>query len=116
MNDSPALGGIQTVDDIDTAGDFERKHTPFLSCERTDAGVAVHIEVGHWVVHPNTADHFIGWLELLVDGVAIARIDLQGGVTDPVVDLLVRVEPGTPLTAVASCNLHGVWGNSAVAP
>lgn len=116
MNDAPALSGIQRVTDLEAAGDFERKHVPFIACAREDAGVRVHVKVGHWVAHPNNADHFIGWIELQVAGVAVARFDATGGVTDPDVEFLVHVDEGTLLTALASCNLHGAWASDAVAP
>lgn len=116
MSDAPALAGITFVEDLDSAGDFEKKHAPFAHCERDGETVRMMVKVGHWVAHPNQPDHFIEWVEVLANGAPIARFDFTAVAVDPVVTCELRVAPGTDLIVMESCNLHGVWGTRAVAP
>lgn len=116
MSDAPALAGINFVENLDEAGDFEKKHTPYVDCQRDGDTVRVTVKVGHWVAHPNQPDHFIEWIEVLANGVPVARFDFTAVVVDPVVTCELNIAAGTELTAMESCNLHGVWAAKAVAP
>lgn len=116
MSDAPILAGVNKVVDLDSAGDFEKKHTPFIDCVREGEKLTVTVKVGHYVGHPNQADHFIEWIEILAAGAPVARFDLSAVAVDPVVTCVLNVEPGTALAAMESCNLHGVWVAEAVAP
>ena len=109
MSDAPILGSINKVDDIETAGDFERKHTPYISIQDLDGKMKVTVKVGHYVSHPNAADHFISWIELYADAAPIARFDLSPVATDPEVSIIVNLESGTTLRALEYCNMHGLW-------
>ena len=111
MSDSPSLQPVTLVPDFDTADDFAKKHTPFIeSCGSDEGATAVCITVGHQVAHPNEPGHFIDWIELLADGVPLARFDLTPVSTAPRVSISVAVPPGTALRALEHCNLHGVFG------
>jgi superoxide reductase len=116
MSDAPILAGVNKIADLDAAGDFEKKHTPYIECTRDGEKLHVTVKVGHWVGHPNQADHFIEWIEVHAAGAPVARFDLAAVAVDPVVTCVLNVEPGTPLAAMESCNLHGVWVAEAVAP
>jgi superoxide reductase len=116
MSDAPILAGINIVSDIEAAGDFEKKHTPFIECSREGDKVHVSVSVGHWVSHPNQPDHFIEWIEILAAGVPIARFDAAAVAVDPTISCVLHVDAGTELWAQESCNLHGVWRSSVVAP
>lgn len=116
MSDAPILSGLNQVADLDAAGDFEKKHTPYISCERAGDVVRVTVKVGHYVAHPNMPDHFIEWIAVHAAGVPVARFDLSAVATDPEVTCVLRVEPGTPVAAMENCNLHGVWVAETVAP
>lgn len=116
MSDAPALAGINFVEDLEAAGDFEKKHTPKITASREGDKVVVTVAVGAWVAHPNQADHFIEWVELHANGAPIARASFAAAVTDPTVVFSVDVEAGTALAALESCNLHGIWKGVAVAP
>ena len=116
MSDAPALAGLNHVEDLDAAGDFEKKHTPFIDCTRDGDTVRMTVKVGHWVAHPNQPDHFIEWIAVHAAGVPVARFDLSAVAVAPRVTCVLAVEPGTPLAAMESCNLHGVWVSEAVAP
>ncbi|NTW29553.1 MAG: superoxide reductase [Coriobacteriia bacterium] len=109
MPDAPILGGIHRPEDLTTADDFTKKHTPFVSCERTGESCEVFVEVGHAVSHPNTPDHFIEWIELRVGDATVARFDFSAVVTQPSIKCRLNLEPSTEIVAYASCNLHGVW-------
>jgi superoxide reductase len=97
------------VEDLDAVTDFERKHTPYIETAAVDGGTEVTVKVGHYVAHPNAADHFIAWIELYADDASIARFDLSPMATDPVVSVVVNVDAGTKLKAIEHCNLHGLW-------
>jgi superoxide reductase len=109
MSDAPVLGGIHRTDDVEAADDFTKKHIPYIHAVREGDRVTVTVAVGHYVSHPNTPDHYIEWIELLANDVPIARFDFSAVATEPKVIALVKVDPGTKLTALESCNLHGVW-------
>jgi len=116
MSDAPILAGINKIADIDAAGDFEKKHTPYIECARDGEKVKVTVKVGHWVSHPNQPDHFIDWIEIHAAGAPIARFDLSAVAVDPIVSCVVNVAPGTVLAAMESCNLHGLWVAETIAP
>ncbi len=108
MSDAPILEPLNLVTDFDAAGDFEKKHTPYVVAEQVDGAYKLTVTVGHEVTHPNQADHWIGWIELYVGDAAVARFDLAPVVTAPVVSVLLDLEPGTVVRAVEHCNLHGL--------
>jgi superoxide reductase len=116
MSDAPALAGVNFVENLDAAGDFEKKHTPYIACTREGDSVKVTIEVGHWVSHPNQPDHFIEWIEVTAAGAPVARFDMAAVAVQPTLTCMLAVDPGTELAALESCNLHGVWKAVAVAP
>lgn len=109
MSDAPILNGVNKVADLAAAGDFEKKHTPHIDLEPVDGGTLVTITVGWDVTHPNGPDHYITWIELLANGGPIARFELSPVATAPTVSVVVNADPGTVLTAIEHCNLHGLW-------
>lgn len=109
MSDAPILGAINHVTDLNSVTDFERKHTPYIVAEAVEGGVRVSVKVGHYAPHPNQPDHFIDWIEILVGGAPLARFDLSPVATLPDVSVIVAADPGTTLSALEHCNLHGVW-------
>jgi len=115
MSDAPILGPINRVTDLEAAGDFEKKHTPYLAVEQMGDAYLVTVKVGHYVSHPNQPDHFIEWIMLYADEAPIARFDLSAVAVHPSVTAIVAVDPGTTLTAVECCNLHGLWAASVTA-
>ena len=109
MSDAPVLGGIHRMEDLDTADDFTKKHTPYIHAIREGDRVTVTVAVGHYVSHPNMPDHFIEWVELHANGAPVARFDFTADAVEPKVIALLNLDPGTTLVALESCNLHGVW-------
>jgi superoxide reductase len=116
MSDAPVLAGVNKVADLDAAGDFEKKHTPYIECRRDGDRVIVTVKVGHWVAHPNQPDHFIQWIEVHANGAPVVRADLAAVAADPTVTCVLAVAPGTPIAATENCNLHGVWMAETTAP
>lgn len=106
MADAPA---INIVTDFAAAGDFEKKHTPFITLEAALDRLIVNVEVGHEVAHPNGPDHYITFIELYANGAPIARLDLSPAVTYPKFCIPVSLPPDTVVRAVEHCNLHGLW-------
>ena len=109
MSDAPILQAAKIVDDYAGADDFTKKHTPLI--EVTDEGdkKKITIQVGKDVPHPNEAGHWIVWIELQADGNTIGRFDFGPGAAYPHVCVRVTADPGTTLTAIEYCNLHGLF-------
>ena len=113
MSDAPILGPVNLVDDLDAADDFEKKHTPYISVEAAEDRTRIGVSVGHYVAHPNDADHFISWIEIYADDAPIARFDLSPVATAPDVSIVVSVDAGTTIRVLEYCNLHGLWAAEA---
>lgn len=109
MSDAPILGPLNLVTDFAAAGDFEKKHTPYIVAEQINSGYRLTVTVGHEVPHPNQPDHWISWIELQIGDAPVARFDLAPMVATSVVSAILDVEPGTVVRAVEHCNLHGLW-------
>lgn len=75
------------------------KHVPVI--EVTDDGIKV--TVGS-VAHPMAEDHYIQWIEVIVDG-KTCRAWLNPGDAP---EALFKVQ-GSSITAREYCNLHGHW-------
>ena len=75
------------------------KHIPVIA--KMEGGVRV--SVGS-VLHPMTDEHFIEWIELLIDE-KVYRKQLKAG-DEPVAEFYIE---GESFTARAYCNLHGHW-------
>jgi superoxide reductase len=109
MNESPVLGGIHRVEDIDAADDFSKKHVPYITVTRDGDKVTITVEVGHYVTHPNLPDHWIDYLEIYAKDAAIATYNFAAGVVAPKITAVAMLDPGTKVMVSARCNLHGVW-------
>jgi desulfoferrodoxin-like iron-binding protein len=109
MNESPILGGVHTVENLDTADDFSKKHVPFVSFERAGDVVTLTVEVGHYVAHPNLPDHWIELIEIVANGAPIATYYFAAGVVAPKVTAVAALDPGTKVVVFERCNLHGLW-------
>jgi superoxide reductase len=101
------------------APEFEgkEKHVPDISLSDSDVGTLVTIKVGKEVLHPTTKEHHIEWVQLFgetQDGkfVQVGTLYFGKGTSLPVGTLTIKREDYTSLTALAYCNLHGVWESS----
>ena len=75
------------------------KHVPVV--EKIDGGVKV--KVGD-VAHPMEDDHFIEWIEIIVDGKSYRQFLEPGDAPEAVFKV-----DATSITAREYCNLHGHW-------
>ena len=75
------------------------KHVPVI--EKVDGGIRV--KVGS-VSHPMQEDHYIEWIEVMVDGKAYRQFLSPGDVPEAVFPL-----EGESISAREFCNLHGLW-------
>ena len=75
------------------------KHVPVI--EKTDMGVKVIVGS---VEHPMEDDHYIEWIEILVDGL-VYRQNLKPG-EKPEAEFMVQAND---VAARTYCNLHGLW-------
>jgi superoxide reductase len=77
----------------------QEKHVPVV--EKANGGVRVRIG---GVPHPMEDDHFIEWVEVLVDGKSYRQFLSPGQAPEATF----AVE-GTSVTAREHCNKHGLW-------
>jgi len=87
---------LQEENTVDAA---QEKHVPVV--EKTENGYKV--TVGS-VPHPMTEEHYIEWIELLVDGRSCRKM-LQVE-DEPTAEFCIKAEK---VTARTYCNLHGLW-------
>lgn len=78
----------------------KEKHVPVL--ERVDSGIKV--KVGS-VAHPMEAEHYIEWIELVVDG-HVCRHQLKPGDAP---ETVFTCACDAKVTAREYCNKHGLW-------
>ena len=75
------------------------KHVPVI--EKVDGGIRV--KVGS-IAHPMQEDHYIEWIEVIVDGKAYRQFLRPGDAPEAVFPV-----EGDRITAREFCNLHGLW-------
>ncbi|KAF0209101.1 MAG: superoxide [Actinobacteria bacterium] len=109
MTDAPILGPINHISDLSTASDFEKKHTPHIGISASGDVTTVTVTVGWGVPHPNQPDHSITWITIYAGEAPIARFDLAAVASTPTVSVVVDLESGTLVRAIAHCNMHGLW-------
>jgi desulfoferrodoxin-like iron-binding protein len=105
MNESPILGGVHTVDNLDTADDFAKKHVPFIATVREGDVVTITVEVGHYVAHPNMPDHWIEMISIMANGAPIATYDFAAGVVAPKVTAVATLDPGTQVHEIGRAHV-----------
>ena len=80
----------------------KEKHVPVI--ERGADGL-VTVKVGS-VAHPMEEKHYIGWIELVADGMSYFKFLKPGD--KPEAHFICKAEK---LSAREYCNLHGLWKN-----
>lgn len=93
------------------------KHVPVIEVkgDQTPGSVLeVTIDTGS-EKHPNENGHHIQWVELLGNGLHIARAEFTPTISKSLATFKIIV-PDRPvtLTAIARCNLHGLWESKEV--
>ncbi len=87
---------LQKENTVDAA---REKHVPVI--EKIEGGVRVKVGA---VPHPMIPEHYIEWIEIIVDGRSCRKF-LQPG-DAPEAEFAVS---GEQITAREYCNLHGLW-------
>lgn len=119
---------LKKIGDFYQGGDWKgEKHVPVIHApEKVKAGewVEVKVIIGEEISHPNTLEHYIGWVKVyfVVEGskfpVEIGTYDFSAhGESDLYTEACVMTKfktdkPGT-IYATSYCNIHGIWENSA---
>ncbi len=97
-----------SIEDIDTASDFELKHTPSLTLEELASGQLIRVSIGlKGITHPQTEEHYIEWIRIF-DGAEPVGERLFGPSDEPVATFEVK-RSSNQIVVQALCNLHGVW-------
>ena len=97
----------------------KEKHVPVIELGSGHEGThedIVRVTVGKDVAHPNTAEHYIAWIELygIKDEkqiVYLGRQDFTPVLADPTAKFKIRMNEFTHLVALSYCNIHGLWKN-----
>jgi len=80
------------------------KHVPVI--EKTDSGFKVKIGS---IPHPMEDDHYIEWIEIIVDGMVYKKFLNSGDEPEAVFKI---DSPYESITVRDYCNIHGLWGSS----
>lgn len=93
-------GQPMVLQDANTVDASLEKHVPVIEISDDKVTVKIGSEP-----HPMTAEHYIEWIELMVEG-EVFRHELKPG-DEPVA---VLCKPNSEkIEARAYCNLHGLW-------
>ncbi|MDR0501191.1 MAG: hypothetical protein LBG97_08150 [Coriobacteriales bacterium] len=99
---------IHRITDINSASDFELKHTPNVVVEDVDDGKIIKVGIGlNGIAHPQTEEHYIGWFKVF-DGSNIVGELAFAPTTTPQAEFKIAGVTER-LIVQAYCNLHGVW-------
>ncbi|MDR2671765.1 MAG: class II SORL domain-containing protein [Coriobacteriales bacterium] len=99
---------VHSIEDIDTASDFELKHTPKIDLEELASGQRIKVTIGlKGITHPQTEEHFIEWIRLFVGPEPIGE-RVFGPADEPVAVFEIE-RSSEQVIAQALCNLHGLW-------
>lgn len=88
------------------------KHAPVITLPpdmKPGEPAKIRINVGGGK-HPNTNEHHIQWVELRINDLFVGRVDFSPVILQPEVEFTVVCPAGdTEISAIARCNLHGLW-------
>jgi len=100
---TPFCGGKEMIHMPEqTADSSKEKHVPVI--EEIDGGFAV--TVGS-TPHPMLENHWIQWIELMIDGQRMIR-ELSSG-DEPRAIFHCSIDKPQKIVAREYCNLHGLW-------
>ena len=92
---------------------LEQKHVPQIEVPtevESNEWFDVKVNVGFMKEHPSTAEHWITWIKLLVDGQGIAMTRYRtGGIGAPQARFRIRFQRSATIEAMEHCNIHGTW-------
>ncbi len=99
----------------------KEKHVPIIDApSKVKAGepFLVTVHVGKIVVHPNTAEHHIKWIQLYARekdtqfAIQLGSFEFFPAYTKPKVTVPVMLKKNATLYALEHCNIHGLWDYS----
>lgn len=99
---------VHSIEDIETASDFELKHTPNLEVIEDAHGQTVKASIGlKGIVHPQTEEHYIEWIRAFDGTEPLGTVNFGPDET-PVAEFKVP-RTSSQIIVQALCNLHGLW-------
>ena len=122
------------ISDFAKSDDFKKeKHAPVIEIPneiKTGENFNVTVTVGKEIAHPNTTEHFIGWISLYFKPdndnfvYSLGKVDFQahgasakgpntiGIHSNPSAVFSVKLDQSGTLLAGSYCNIHGLWESS----
>jgi superoxide reductase len=111
------------MDYVKTADWKHEKHVPVIHVPdsvKANEPFDVTVVVGEEIPHPNTADHYIAWIELyfVPEGgntlYPLGRVEFAAHgevqtLTEPRATFRVVIPGSGKLVAFSLCNIHGLW-------
>jgi len=99
---------VHSIEDIDTASDFELKHTPNVEVIEGANGQTIKVTIGlKGISHPQTEEHFIEWIRIFDGSELIGDVSFGPSETP---EATFEVKRNNDEIIVQSlCNLHGIW-------
>jgi desulfoferrodoxin-like iron-binding protein len=99
---------VHSIEDIDTATDFELKHTPNIEVIEQASGQLIKVSIGlKGIAHPQTEEHLIEWIRVFNGSEPVGTVTFGPNDT-PVAEFEVE-RSSSQVIAQALCNLHGLW-------
>ncbi len=94
-------GQPMTLLEEKTADSSTEKHVPYIERKNN----AYVVKVGQNTAHPMTEEHYIEWIELVVDGAVYRKFLTPSDKPEAVFE----VPEGKEVWARELCNIHGLW-------
>jgi desulfoferrodoxin-like iron-binding protein len=99
---------VHSIEDIDTASDFELKHTPNIEVIEGADGQIIKATIGlKGIAHPQTEEHFIEWIRAFDGAEPLGTVSF-GPADTPIAEFEVK-RASNQIIVQALCNLHGLW-------
>jgi desulfoferrodoxin-like iron-binding protein len=99
---------VHSIEDIETASDFELKHTPNVEVVEGTSGQTIKVSIGlKGIAHPQSEEHLIEWIRAFDGSEPLGTVSF-GADDSPVAEFEVKRTSGQ-IIVQALCNLHGLW-------
>ncbi|MBC8591221.1 class II SORL domain-containing protein [Wansuia hejianensis] len=118
---------MKSIGTLYQSGDWKgEKHVPVIHAPETVKSgepIEVKVIIGEEIPHPNTLEHYIGWVKVYFFAedakfpVEIGNYDFSahgenGLFTEPNITTRFTTEKSGTIFATSYCNIHGLWENS----
>ena len=104
---------------IKSADSTIEKHVPIIKQDRNGDEIKLTVSIGDKILHPNTVEHHIKWVEVyfIQEGTeiphAIGKTEFAGHndliLTKPKTSFSFKTRKKGSILAIAYCNIHGLW-------